>query len=877
MADGTFRVFLSAVSSEFASARDALADALQAHDVIVRVQRSFRDDPDAPTLLDQLAGYIKTCDAVVCLIGTRSGAGFPKPRESPPYLAQNILPPGIAEASYTQWEYFLDGHFGVRRLVYFATPDFRPDQPDPPKDDRPGLQSAFAAHVECSGKRAPRVDSSGDFRAEVLKDLLQAPLPRDLRAGLRNDLQALRLKPIVLPYPSLGTLFMGRGTFLTRLRASLTRPGGGTAAIAGKAVHGMGGVGKTRAAVEYAWAHQDEHTALALIDAETPDKLDAGLAALTGPLRLAEHTATDQKDQVEAALAWLNANPGWFLILDNIDAQPALDAAHRLLGRLHGGQVVLTSRLDRFPREVERLDLDVLALDDAAEFLLAATAAGRRPAPEDAAQARALAEALGQLALALEMAAATIEARRLSFAQYREMWAGSRARVIGWAQQEITGYHHAVAEAWDASVRQLTAPGRRLLDRLAFLAPDPVPASLLDVPVPGVEAQEEAHAALDDLAAYSLATRDAEGGAFLVHRLVQDVTRRGVEQAGTARERLAEALGWVNAAVPFETDDVRNWPRLDPLAPHAEAVAGRADAAGIADPTARLMNELGTLFWAKALHARAEPLLRRALSIGEASLGKDHPEVATGLNNLAALLQATNRLGEAEPLLRRALAIDEASFGKDHPDVARDLNNLAQLLQATNRLGEAEKLMRRALAIAEASLGKDHPAVAGHLNSLAVLLRDTDRPAEAEPLFRRALAVREASLGPLHPQLTYSLSHLAQLLQSTGRFHEAEPLLRRALRIDEASYGAHHPEVADDLGVLARLLQATNRLGEAKPLLRRALAIFLAFQRDTGHAHPSRDTAIANYRVLLTAMGKSEAEIEADLAPLWREAGLEPG
>ncbi len=99
--------------------------------------------------------------------------------------------------------------------------------------------------------------------------------------------------------------------------------------------------------------------------------------------------------------------------------------------------------------------------------------------------------------------------------------------------------------------------------------------------------------------------------------------------------------------------------------------------------------------------------MRRALAIAEAS--SQDPRVTTHLNNLARLLQATNRLGEAEPLMRRALAIDEASYGPDHPRVAIRLNNLAQLLQATNRFGEAEPLMRRGLAIDEASYGADHP------------------------------------------------------------------------------------------------------------------------------------------------------------------------
>src|SRR6202035_3222697 len=118
---------------------------------------------------------------------------------------------------------------------------------------------------------------------------------------------------------------------------------------------------------------------------------------------------------------------------------------------------------------------------------------------------------------------------------------------------------------------------------------------------------------------------------------------------------------------------------------HARTVTAHADAAGIPEPTARLMNQLGLLLNAKALHTEAEPLLRRALAIDEKSFGPDHPKVAIDLNNLATLLQATTRLVEAEPLMRRALAIDEKSFGPDHPKVALRLNNLATLLQATDR------------------------------------------------------------------------------------------------------------------------------------------------------------------------------------------------
>ena len=225
-----------------------------------------------------------------------------------------------------------------------------------------------------------------------------------------------------------------------------------------------------------------------------------------------------------------------------------------------------------------------------------------------------------------------------------------------------------------------------------------------------------------------------------MHRLVQDFARRAMTKRRRAAA-LREALDWVDGAFTGTPNDVRTWPALDPLAPHTLAVARRADEAGIAAPTGRLFNQLGTLFWAKARYAEAEPLLRRVLPIFEASYGPDHPDVATCLNNLAQLLSDTNRLAEAEPLYRRALAIDEASYGPDHPIVARDLNNLASLLYATNCLTEAEPLCRRALAILETRLGPEHPQVGTALNNLAELLRVANRLARPS----RSIAARSRS------------------------------------------------------------------------------------------------------------------------------------
>ena len=95
--------------------------------------------------------------------------------------------------------------------------------------------------------------------------------------------------------------------------------------------------------------------------------------------------------------------------------------------------------------------------------------------------------------------------------------------------------------------------------------------------------------------------------------------------------------------------------------------------------------------------------------------------MALRLGNLAELLLATERRAEAEPLLRRALAIDEASYGAQHPRIAGDLNSLAGLLKDTRGVEAAEPLVRRALAIDEESYGLQHPHVARDLHNIAVL------------------------------------------------------------------------------------------------------------------------------------------------------------
>lgn len=768
------RVFISAVSSELGNARRAAANYLLAGKVVdVSIQEHFVPERTLHTLLQAIRDAVRDSDVVICLIGARAGA-CPTVDEARDFIG--MLPHGVTAASYTQWEFFFAKHYRKECLLLVADDAYSPDGP-PTEPEPPGLQAAFVGRIKNAGlhhtpfKTIPEITSALGLQPFVNPAVAAQPQPAPLSTPA---------PPVNMPYPTLGSLFKGRDAFLIELRRSLTQSSGPTViGSANTTIHGLGGIGKTRTAVEYAYAHQTDYTALLFASAETPDALTDNLGKLTDILVIPGMADQTAGARVAAVLNWLNQHPGWLLILDNVDSPEALAAIAALLGRLRQGHVLLTTRQSNLPDGFASLELDVLPLADAAAFLLDRTQDRRSPGTDDTAQAEGLARELGGLALALTHAAAYIRRQRCSLAAYRARLATSFDKVADFADPTVTLYPRSIAATWALSIERLTEPGRALLGMLAFLAPDPVPASLLEAVGDAAETVREA---LADLSAYSLVTRDTAKETFSVHRLVQDVTRRALP-AEDARPTLEAALHWVVAGFEGDPQDPINWPSLLTLVEHAEAVADQAAQAGIDEPTAWLMTRLGSFSHARARYERAERPMRMALAILERVRGSSHPEVAATMCNLAALLQDTNRLTEAEQLYRRALQIHKTQFGPEHHDVARTMNNLALLMQEMKNFDEAETLLRAALHADEASLVPEHPAIARDLTNLGMLLSATNRRGEGEMLVRRGLKIKETVLEPDHPDIAVSLGNLAAILYSSGRLVEAEPLSRRAVVI----------------------------------------------------------------------------------------------
>ena len=346
----------------------------------------------------------------------------------------------------------------------------------------------------------------------------------------------------------------GREELLAALDARLA--GGEDGGPRVVALCGLGGAGKTSVALEYAHRHLAEVGVAWQFAAEDPTVLAAGFGELAAQLG----AGADARDPVASVHAVLAAFPApWLLVFDNAPDRASVAGSCRRPGT---GRVLITSQNPIWPPG-QVLEVPVLDPEVAAGFLV------NRTGDPDGQAAAELAGELGGLPLALEQAAAYMQATGDSLAGYLALFRQRRAELL--ARGEPTGYAKTVATTWALAFDRLqqAEPGAAgLLRLLAFCAPEAVPLRLLLQPRPGLAGKlgpdvapvlvpllEDPLAAGDAIAAlrrYSLVT-PAGDGPVSVHRLVQAVTadQMPAELAGQWRQA---AAALIEAAIPADTD-----------------------------------------------------------------------------------------------------------------------------------------------------------------------------------------------------------------------------------------------------------------------------------------------------------------------------------
>src|ERR1700682_4737818 len=171
--------------------------------------------------------------------------------------------------------------------------------------------------------------------------------------------------------------FTGRDELLSHLERKLARRARGqptaihhVALTQSQAIKGLGGIGKTQTAIEYAYRarEQGRYTHTLWINAASEEAVIASFVALTDRVpALGEKEESDQRALVNKALRWLEQRPEpWLLIYDNADEITFLPSYLPIQGR---GSILLTTRASAVGALAPALEVDALPLSEGVQLL----------------------------------------------------------------------------------------------------------------------------------------------------------------------------------------------------------------------------------------------------------------------------------------------------------------------------------------------------------------------------------------------------------------------------------------------------------------------------------------------------------------------------
>ncbi len=770
------KVYVSSTIADLKRERWAVLDWLR----LARHQAVDSYLPDSESVRDSCLSDVGTCDLYVLILGHRYG--FQPAEDNPEGL------------SITHLEFRRAGKCGIPRVALLRTsiPDVRASDLEDPA--RAPLVLAFRAEVARQVRPAEFSDQQGLIQG--LSTGVQGELDKRERrqAGPVAAGRALRLAPRPV-------FLAGRQELLAELGARLT--GADDTRPRMVALTGLGGAGKTSLALEYAHRQLGQVAVAWQFLAEDPTVLAAGFGELAAQLG-----APDGGDPVAAVHAVLAASLApWLLVFDNA---PGPTSVASFVPPAGPGRVLITSRNQIWPPG-QSLDVPVLDPQVAAEFLVSRTSEPDRRAAFD------LAGELGGLPLALEQAAAYVQATGDNLASYLASFRQRRADLLG--RGEPTGYPETVATTWRLAFEDLqeAASGAvGLLRLLAFCAPEAIPLRLLLQPRPGLVGRlgeevapvlvplvEDPLAAGDAIAAlrrYSLVT-PAAGGSVSVHRLVQAVTADQMP-AGLASQWQQAAAVLIEDAIPDDTELPQTWQACAALLPHAQTAL-----ADHSSGTARIADYLG---WSGG-YAAARDLQRRVLDARERVLCPEHPDTLTSRHQLGFWTGEAGDRAAARDLFARLLPVRERVLGPEHPDTLWTRHQLARWIGYSGDPAAARDQFAALLPVNERILGPDHLATLGARYQLARWTGQAGDPAAARDQLAALVAFEERVLDPENTRTLFARVTLARWTGEAGDPAAARDQLAALLAVDERVLGAEHPRT---LAVRANLARWTGQAGD---------------------------------------------------------------
>lgn len=686
--------------------------------------------------------------------------------------------------------------------------------------------------------------------------------------------------------------FTGRTKLLSLLHEQME---GGTTAVLPHALHGMGGVGKSHLAIEYVYRHQSEYDLIWWIPAERPAQVGAALVELAQRMNLpAGPDVASARAAVQEALRLGTPYAKWLLVFDNAESP---EAVRQFFPAGGSGSIMVTSRNPHWASVARTLEVDVFTREESIALL-------RLRGPElDDAEADRLADALGDLPLALEQAAAWRAETGMPAEEYLRLFDQKRIDLL--AQAAPMDYQLPVAAAWNVSLDRLVVSNPaafRLLQLCSFLAPEPIPRSLLGG-AHNTDIHPELNAALRDpmrlnrairdINRYALARVNHRTNSIQMHRLIQAVLNDRMSEPERESMRRSAHLLLASGDRNDPASPV-NWRSYADLYPHLEA----SGAVHSTVPWVQQLveNEAQYLYWWGDYEASLD-LAERAYDSWRERVGQDEPATLKIGHWLGFMLYVLGRFQEAarhnaqilaayertttedtEELLKavgavasdRRVAGDFAgalemeqdlyqrhvrALGVDDPNTLNAAHNLAVSLRLAGDLRRAYEVDQDTYERRVLLFGEDHAYTLETLLNLVIDRRELGEYLTARIQMQDIVDRLRQEQGTEQTQTLRALRRLASAVRKAGD-HETARTISEEVREGYASrYGEDHPDaLLAGLG-LAVDLRVTGRLAEADEV---GEQVRDQYRRLLGDEHPYTVAAELNAAITYRLRGEVE-------------------
>jgi tetratricopeptide (TPR) repeat protein len=654
--------------------------------------------------------------------------------------------------------------------------------------------------------------------------------------------------PPIWSVPQRNASFTGRSAMLDRLRDELAE---GMAVVMPQALFGLGGVGKTQLVLEYAHRFKSDYDLVWWVSAEQENLIDAELANIAPKIgiRSAENI-NEAADAVREALRRGQPYRRWLIVFDNADEPEKLEP-HLPTGP---GHIIITSRNSGWAHLAASLEVDAFTRDESVEHLV------RRVPGLGTTAADQVAEMLGDLPLAIELASGWLEATAMPVEDYLHHL---RTRMAEWlSQNKATDYPVTAAVSWQVSIdrlRQDSPAAVRLIELCSCFSPEPIAMRLLynDETIRCLLPYDELLTekmvlgrVIREISRYALAKVDQGRNSLQIHRLVQAVVRDGlsVEERESTQHDVHHILVQGRPA-QGDTDYPENWPSYNDLWPHL----GQSEASECTEePTRKLLVERVRYLWKRGEFEEGLTYGRRLEKAWSQARGENDRLLLYLRFHIANILRSQGEVAQALEVDQDVLRRQKALFGDTYVHTLMTAGSVAADLRAVGEYQEALRLARDTHEKLADIYGEDDPLTLSAANNLAVGLRMVGDFTTARDLDRRTLESRQQVLTQTHPYTLHSAAQLARDLRETGAFAESTRLLRETLAEYERTLGSDFPETLRTASSLAVSLRKEGQHEEALTVSRDTLERFEVGYRP---GYPERVACMLNLACDLSATG----------------------